>query len=83
VPRQERWWHRVVRDDGVQIVAFAAVYALAALPLGSSLLVLCAFLCGVVWGGLRSATGSLVVPILTHVIWDLGVLVVWPLVPSP
>jgi membrane protease YdiL (CAAX protease family) len=62
-----------------QIVALAAVYALTTLPLGSGLLVLCAFACGSLWGLMRVATGSLVVPLLAHVIWDLGVLLVWPL----
>jgi membrane protease YdiL (CAAX protease family) len=41
--------------------------------------VLCAFVCGTVWATLRVATGSIVVPILAHVLWDLGVLLVWPL----
>jgi len=31
---------------------------------------------------LRVATRSLVVPIIAHVVWDLGILVVWPLVQS-
>ena len=62
-----------------QIVALAAVYALTTLPLGSALLVLCAFACGSLWGLMRIATGSLVVPLLAHVVWDLGVLLVWPL----
>jgi uncharacterized protein len=62
-----------------QIVAFAAVYALTTLPLGSALLLLCAFACGSLWGLMRVATGSLVVPLLAHVVWDLGVLLVWPL----
>lgn len=63
-----------------QILAFAVAYALTTLPLGSPLLVLCALTCGSLWGLMRIATGSLVVPLLAHVIWDLGVLVVWPLV---
>lgn len=62
-----------------QIVAFAALYALTTLPLGSSLLILCAFVCGTLWGLMRIATGSLVVPLLAHVSWDLGVLLIWPL----
>ncbi|HEY0466551.1 MAG TPA: CPBP family intramembrane glutamic endopeptidase [Polyangiaceae bacterium] len=57
----------------------AGAYALTTLPLASPLLVLCAFACGVVWGALRAATGSVLVPILAHVLWDLGVLLLWPL----
>jgi len=61
------------------LLGWSLLYALTTLPLASSLLVLCAFVCGTVWATLRLATGSVVVPILAHVLWDLGVLVVWPL----
>jgi len=67
------------RRQLAQIVAFAAVYAFTTLPLRSPLLVLCALVCGTLWGLMRIATGSLVVPLLAHVVWDLGVLIVWPL----
>ena len=71
--------HWPSRRELAHIVAFAAVYALTTLPLGSPLLVLCALVCGSLWGLMRVATGSLVVPLLAHVVWDLGVLLVWPL----
>ena len=58
----------------------AACYAAATLTLGSFLLVVCAFLCGMAWGGLRVATRSLVAPIVAHVVWDLGIFLAWPLV---
>lgn len=74
---------RLARADLVQIVIFAAIYALATMVLGSLLLVLCAFVCAVVWGSMRLASGSLVAPIVAHVLWDLGVLVVWPLATGP
>lgn len=63
----------------VQILASAALYALTTLALGSPLLVLCALVCGSIWGLLRVVTGSLVAPLLAHVAWDLGVLILWPL----
>ena len=72
--------HRPGRDELLRVVALAAVYALATATLGSSLLVVCAFGCALVWGLLRVATQSLVAPIGAHVVWDLFVLVVWPLV---
>jgi membrane protease YdiL (CAAX protease family) len=62
------------------IVALAACYAAATLTLGSSLLVVCALLCGIAWGGLRVATRSLVAPIVAHIAWDLGIFLAWPLV---
>ncbi|HYP77785.1 MAG TPA: CPBP family intramembrane glutamic endopeptidase [Polyangiaceae bacterium] len=61
------------------IAAWSAIYALTTIPLRSALLVLCAFVCGTLWGTLRVATRSVLVPILAHVLWDLGVLLVWPL----
>lgn len=67
------------RIDILRVLALAAGYALATVTLGSPLLVACAFACGVAWGMLRLATGSLLVPILAHVTWDLALLVVWPL----
>ena len=72
--------HRPGRDELLRVVALAAVYALATATLGSGLLVVSAFGCAVVWGLLRVGTRSLVAPIVAHVVWDLFVLVVWPLV---
>ncbi len=69
---------RPTRKDFRQIFGSAAAYALVTVPLGSPLLVLCAFICGSIWGSLAVVTSSLAVPILTHVLWDLGVLLVWP-----
>lgn len=71
--------HLPSRRELAQILVFAAVYAFTTLPLASALLILCAFACGSLWGLMRVATGSLVVPLLAHVLWDLGVLLIWPL----
>ncbi|HEY5283434.1 MAG TPA: CPBP family glutamic-type intramembrane protease [Polyangia bacterium] len=62
------------------IVALAACYAAATLTLGSFLLAVCAFLCGIAWGGLSVATRSLVPAIVAHIVWDLGIFLAWPLV---
>ena len=69
--------------DLFQVIIFAAGYALATMALGSLLLMVCAFVCAIVWGSLRLASGSLVAPIVAHVLWDPGVLVVWPLATGP
>jgi membrane protease YdiL (CAAX protease family) len=66
--------------DAARIVLLSAAYASPTLMLGSGLLVACAFICGLVWGWLRISTRSLAAPILAHVVWDLGVLIWWPLV---
>lgn len=63
---------------GPRVAALAAIYAFASLSLGSPLLVLCAFCCGLAWGALRVATGSLIPSMVAHVVWDVGVLVVFP-----
>jgi hypothetical protein len=73
----------LARADLGPIVILAAIYALATVTLGSLLLVVCAFACALVWGALRLASGSLVAPVVAHVVWDLGVLVVWPLAARP
>lgn len=62
-----------------QVVVSSALYAAACLTLGSPLLLLVAFLCGLTWALMRVVSRSLVAPIIAHVVWDLGVLVVWPL----
>jgi len=74
---------RFERPHLSRVCAWAAAYALTTLPLASPLLTLCAFVCGGIWGVLAVATGSLTVPILVHAIWDLGVLIVWPLTTRP
>jgi membrane protease YdiL (CAAX protease family) len=61
-------------------VLSAVVYALAHAPIGSPLLVLTALACGIVWAALRAVTGSLVPSIVSHALWDVVVLVAFPLV---
>ena len=61
-------------------VALAAlVYALVHAPIGSPVLVAVALLCGLAWGILRAATASLVPALVSHLLWDLLVLLWLPL----
>lgn len=71
----------VVRRAGTRAgVGLAAlVYAVAHAPVGSALLVLVALACGIAWGALRAATGSLVPSLVAHLVWDGLVLLAWPL----
>jgi membrane protease YdiL (CAAX protease family) len=62
----------------VAVLLAAAFYALAHVPVGSPLLVVVAFACGLVWSALRAARGSLVAPLLAHLLWDVVVLFVAP-----
>lgn len=63
------------------VVVAAAIYALAHAPIGSPLLVGVAFACGLFWSALRGATGSIVPGLIAHLIWDLCVMVLFPLTP--
>jgi membrane protease YdiL (CAAX protease family) len=75
----EDWRLRVMNGPRLSRVLVLTIgYAAATLPLGSPLLSACALLCGLAWGGLRVATQSLVPPVAAHIVWDLGVLLVWP-----
>jgi membrane protease YdiL (CAAX protease family) len=62
---------------GVTLAALA--YALAHAPVGSPLLVAVALLCGIAWGTLRVASGSLVPSLLAHLVWDVLVFLRLPL----
>ena len=71
-------------DGGRGAVRAVALNALlvgvAHLSSGNWLLALVAALCGAAWGGMRVATRSCVPGIVTHVLWDLAILVVRPLI---
>jgi membrane protease YdiL (CAAX protease family) len=74
----ERSWPRWPRGFG-RVGAFAVGYALTTAPLESPLLMLCALVCACIWGALTLLTRALTAPILAHAVWDLGVLLLWPL----
>jgi membrane protease YdiL (CAAX protease family) len=82
-PASLRWRSPGERGSRVRavgaVVAAAALYGAATLSLGSPLLWACAFLCGVAWGLIRVVSGAVVAPVVAHVVWDLAVLIVWPL----
>lgn len=73
---------RLTSRDVLRVIGLSAAYAASMISLGSALLVACAFACGCVWAALRLATGSLATAMVAHVLWDLGVLIVWPLIES-
>jgi membrane protease YdiL (CAAX protease family) len=68
---------RVALLAGVALTAM--VYACAHAFIGSPLLVVTAFLCGVVWSGLRAVTGSVAPALVAHLVWDVVVLLWLPL----
>lgn len=64
---------------GAALALMALVYAVSQLGSGQLVLALVAAGVGGAWGGLRIATGGLVAPFVAHVVWDLSVLVLFPL----
>ena len=58
----------------------ALIVGAAHLASGSWLLALVATLAGALWGAMRTATRSCVPSVITHVLWDLTILVFRPLI---
>jgi membrane protease YdiL (CAAX protease family) len=57
----------------------AAIYTMVQIPVGSPVLLLTAFACGLMWGALRARTGSLVPVLVAHILWDVVILLWVPL----
>ncbi len=60
---------------GLATLFYASIHVMSASPL----LVAVAFLCGLVWGLLRTLTDTLWASIVCHVAWDLAIMVIAPL----
>ena len=56
------------------VVAGAALYTLAHVPIGSSALLLASLGAGLSWSALRAYTDSLPAVVVAHLVWDLMVL---------
>ena len=63
----------------VRVALATGIYALAQVGMAEPLLVLVGALCGVVWSAERIWRGDLVAPLATHLVWDLLVMVLFPL----
>jgi membrane protease YdiL (CAAX protease family) len=66
-------------DARAGVLLGATLYTLSHLPIGSPLLVALAFVCGLVWSGLRARTSSLLAPFIAHLLWDWFVVFLAPL----
>lgn len=64
------------------VLVSAGLYALANLGSGTWVLPVMAFLLGTLWGILAERSGGLSVPLWCHIVWDVLVFAVVPLVPS-
>ncbi len=69
------WPHR---SDWTRILIVTTVYAAVHLPSRSVTLVSVAFACGIAWSIVRVVTRSVVAPILIHALWDLCVMIFFP-----
>lgn len=63
----------------VTILLGSGLYALAHAPIGSLALVFACICVGVCWNTLRWWTGSLAAAVLAHLLWNLIVLILFPL----
>jgi membrane protease YdiL (CAAX protease family) len=70
--REPQAWQRV----GLSV----ALYTLVHVGAGSLLLCGLTVACGLVWSWMREWRGSLAMPLLCHIVWDLFVFIYFPLV---
>ena len=56
----------------------AGLYTFIHISSGNPMLVLAAFVCGIYWGWIYMRKGSLILNIVSHVVWDIAVFVVFP-----
>ena len=55
------------------------LYVAVHLPTGNPVLILAALTCGAFWGGLYAVTGRLVPVLVSHMVWDPAIFVIWPI----
>lgn len=77
-PAEELFWRGFVQHRAGFLVAVAG-YALIHLWERKLILVTAAAVGGLFWGALFAWRGSLVAPIVSHLLWDLAIIVYFPL----
>jgi membrane protease YdiL (CAAX protease family) len=80
-PAEELFWRGLVQSRAGIVVALAG-YALVHVWERKPILLLAALVGGAFWGGLFAWTGSLVAPIVSHLLWDLAIIVWFPTRPQ-
>ncbi len=83
---EEIFWRGFVqrrfRERGSATTAFVLttlLYTAIHVPTGNPVLILAALTCGLFWGGFYRATGSLVPVLVSHMLWDPFIFVVFPI----
>ncbi|MGD6780623.1 CPBP family glutamic-type intramembrane protease [Sutcliffiella horikoshii] len=86
IPGEEIFWRRYLQSKLVNrygmlvgVIAGACLYALAHTWTGNPMLVAAAATAGVVWGALYVWKNSLALVIISHLVFDLWLLVIFPL----
>jgi len=86
-PGEEIYWRGLVQrafaektSPNISLLAASICYALVHLPTFNPPLIMTALIGGLVWGSLYKWTHSLVPGIVSHVLWDLMIFVLIPLV---
>lgn len=85
-PGEELFWRGLVQrhlthqlGKGRGVAAASVVYALVHLASLNPALIAAALVCGLYWGVLYEATGSLIPGLISHSVWDVAIFVVFPL----
>ena len=55
------------------------LYTAVHLPTGNPVLIAAALTCGLFWSGVYWATGSLLPVLISHMLWDPAIFIVWPI----
>jgi len=63
----------------IAFVATVILYTGVHIPTATPVLILAAFVCGIYWSGLYSITGSLVPVIVSHMVWDPFIFIIFPI----
>ncbi|WP_404432354.1 type II CAAX prenyl endopeptidase Rce1 family protein [Sutcliffiella horikoshii] len=86
IPGEEVFWRRYLQSKLVErygmlvgVIAGACLYALAHIWTGNPMLVAAAATAGIAWGALYVWKNSLALVIISHLVFDLWLLVIFPL----
>ncbi|MGB8002435.1 MAG: CPBP family intramembrane glutamic endopeptidase [Anaerobacillus sp.] len=85
IPGEELFWRGLIQDQVVKtklrypIILAAILYMSAHIYAGALLLLVAALLAGTVWGYLYRKTSTITTPLLSHLIFDLLLLIIFPL----
>ncbi len=82
IAAEEIIWREVLFDPERPLksgLISVALYTATQIALGSWVVLALAFVCGALWTLERAYAKGLVAPIVTHAIWNITVLVAWPM----